>query len=268
MYVDLENILNASNPDEKIALLNLFYNAYREGRMSRETKVAPVVFSAPSYRHFCTVINPMDAVRRSKLGGCKGQIALLHSIAHIEYSAIDLALDAMYRFRNISSEFEEDWLKVAMDEARHFRMIEALLHEFGSYYGELSVHDGLFEASMATLTLLERMAVVPRYLEANGLDATPLILKKLEPHRHNPMVVKIMDALHIILEEEIDHVRRGDRWFEYACQIQGVDSSVYFEIIERYYPSSFPRKVGINCEARSQAGFSAQELAQMTTVPC
>ncbi|OYZ60994.1 MAG: hypothetical protein B7Y17_04980, partial [Sulfuricurvum sp. 24-42-5] len=106
------------------------------------------------------------------------------------------------------------------------------------------------------------------YLEANGLDATPLILQKLEPLRKDPMVLKIIDALQIILEEEVDHVRRGDRWFHFACERQKVSPDVFFEIIERYYPQSFPRKTAVNCDARKSAGFECHELEKISLIKC
>ncbi len=171
-------------------------------------------------------------------------------------------------FGMLETEFNNDWLKVADDEVRHFLMIDALLKEFGSFYGEYPVHNGLFEASVNTLNLLERMAVVPRYLEANGLDATPLILNKLELLKTDPMVSKIIQALQVILDEEIDHVHRGDRWFRVACERENIHPDVYFEIIERHYPSSFPRKLGINCEARVSAGFRPDELKRISLVLC
>ncbi|MCK9373217.1 MAG: ferritin-like domain-containing protein [Sulfuricurvum sp.] len=268
LYSTLETILTASAPDQKIALFRAFYRTYREGRIVRRPDAKITVFTAPSYRPFCTVIDPKEVPRRTNLGTAKGQTLLLHAIAHIEYSAIDLALDALYRFRECGESFENDWLEVADDEVRHFEMIEGLLRELGSRYGEYLVHDALFEASMRTLDLVERMAVVPRYLEANGLDATPQILRKLDSHRADPMIQKIVAALHVILEEEVDHVRKGDRWFQEACIRAGVEPSIYFEIIERHYPQSFPRKIAINCEARRQAGFDPDELEKISPTKC
>ncbi len=268
LYITLESILTASSSALKIELFKRFYTAYLHGDVTREDSLPIIVFTHPSYHNFCTVIDPKEIVKRQKLGGVRGQIQLLHSIAHIEYSAIDLALDAVYRFRDVGDEFNDDWLKVADDEVSHFLMIEGLLQEFGSFYGEFPVHNGLFEASLNTMSLLERMAVVPRYLEANGLDATPLIVSKLESLKANPMVGKIIQALQIILDEEIDHVHRGDRWFKVACEREKIHPDVYFEIIERHYPSSFPRKVGINCEARVSAGFSDGELKRISLVKC
>lgn len=268
LYTTLETILTLSSPSQKIEKFRSFYRRYQNDTIARDTAHMPIIFEYPSYRSFCSVIDPKEVPRRTKLNTPHGQILLLHAIAHIEYSAIDLALDAVYRFRECGEAFESDWLAVADDEVRHFEMIEALLRELGSYYGEYPVHDALFEASMRTLDLIERMAVVPRYLEANGLDATPHILRKLESHRGDPMVQKIIAALHIILDEEIDHVRKGDRWFAEACKRAGTEPSVYFDIIERHYPQSFPRRVAVNCEARRQAGFDPEELEKISLAKC
>lgn len=268
LYSTLETLLTLPDPHEKIAAFKTFYAEYKCGDIARDDRNPPVVFEHPSYRDFCTVIDPKEVPRRTKLNTPHGQTLLLHAIAHIEYSAIDLALDAVYRFRECGEAFERDWLVVAEDEVRHFEMIESLLKELGSYYGEYPVHDALFEASMRTLDLLERMAVVPRYLEANGLDATPQILTKLHPYRHEAMIAKIIAALHVILDEEIDHVRKGDRWFEYACAQAGRETSSYFEIIEKHYPNSFPRKININCTAREKAGFGKDELSRISLTKC
>jgi uncharacterized ferritin-like protein (DUF455 family) len=268
LYSTLETLLTTSAPSDKIALFRAFYDVYRRGEITRNSADEPIIFSHPSYRDHCTIIDPKEVPRRTKLGTPNGQILLLHAIAHIEYSAIDLALDAVYRFRECGEEYERDWLEVVDDEVRHFEMIEALLKELGGYYGEYPVHDALFEASMRTLNLHERMAVVPRYLEANGLDATPLILRKLQSHLSDSMVQKIIAALHVILDEEIDHVRKGDVWFEYACQSEKKKLSSYFDIIEKHYPNSFPRKIEINCTARFKAGFDKDELERISLTSC
>lgn len=268
LYTTLEYLIQIDHPGQKMVAFKSFYADFLSRAFTVDRITRPKQFDHPSYSSFCTIVDPKEVPKRNKLDSIEGQIYLLHAIAHIEYSAIDLALDAAYRFRDAGEEFIHDWLKVADDEVRHFEMIESLLHELGSYYGAVSVHDALFEASMRTLTLLDRMAVVPRYLEANGLDATPLILTKLIPLKKNPLISKIIVALEIILEEEIDHVQRGDRWFRYACEQARCDSSVYFDIIERYYPRSFPRRVGINCNARKLAGFTHDDLNQISLTKC
>jgi len=268
LYETLQTILMATAPIQKTTLFREFYRLYCDGKITRDTQCPTVVFKQPSYRNFCTVMDQKETMRRAKLGGERGQIQLLHSIAHIEYSAIDLALDAVYRFRDLGEEFERDWLAVADDEIRHFLMIDGLLQEFGSYYGEFPVHDALFDASVNTLELLERMAVVPRYLEANGLDATPLILEKLKSFKSTVMITKIIDALQIILDEEIEHVLKGDKWFKVACERKNTHPDCYFDIIEHFYPSCFPRKVGVNCEARKLAGFECKKKKKISLVNC
>lgn len=269
LYSTLEQILLSPTPKAKIAAFFTFYEAYQNHQVQIDTASSPLRFDTPSYQSFCTIVDPKIVPKRSKLWTREGQVLLVHAIAHIEYSAIDLALDAAYRFRDVGEDFTRDWLKVADDEVRHFLMLSSILEELGSYYGQIEVHNALFEASVDTQTLLERMAVVPRYLEANGLDATPLILRKLQSHQHDPMVKKIIDALNIILDEEIDHVRIGDTWFNVACERAGVDPSVYFEIIETLYPKSFPRKVEVNTAARREAGFACEELQKISAIkPC
>ncbi|MEJ2415010.1 MAG: ferritin-like domain-containing protein, partial [Sulfurimonas sp.] len=157
----------------------------------------------------------------------------------------------------------EDWLEVANDEVRHFEMLETLLKDLGSGYGEIEVHNSLFEASYKTQTLIERMAVVPRYLEANGLDATPMILEKFKNYPKDEVLAKIKDALEIILQEEIEHVKKGDVWFSYACELEQKDPAIYFDIIQKYYPRGFLRPNDLNIEARKEAGFSCNELKIM-----
>ncbi len=264
-YNELEQILIAGTPSEKIAQFRRFYSAYCESDVCFVSEGTPVVFEKPSYAGFCTIVPPLDVPKRKKLSRPEGQILLLHAIAHIEYSAIDLALDAAYRFRGMPKDFYDDWLEVADDEVRHFEMIEKLLNELGSSYGKVPVHDALFETSQKTLNLLERMAVVPRYLEANGLDATPQILKRLEPVAQQPFVKKIAAALDVILREEVGHVAKGDRWFSYACDEAGEERAIYFKIIEEYFPNSFPKTKGLNIDARKEAGFSCSELNTMTS---
>lgn len=262
-FATLKTILNTADPDEKIAAFRAFYKAYLDGETEHELRMLPVFFDRPSYADICTIVPPLKVPRRKNPATVKGQQLFLHAIAHIEYSAIDLALDHAYRFAGMPKAFYDDWLEVADDECRHFELLGGLMKEIGCRYGDFPVHDGLFEAGQRTQRLLERMAVVPRYFEANGLDATPQILQKLETIPGDAMIERIISVLKVILDEEVDHVRKGDRWFAYACEEAGVDKSVYFEIIERLYPGSFPRKKGVNVAARKAAGFSCSELNKM-----
>jgi len=262
-FKELELIIEAESAQEKIERFENFYALFQADKVEFEESFIPKKFETPSYNKICTTVPPQDVPKRSNLTTKEGQINLLHAVAHIEYSAIDLALDGAYRFSDMPKEYYADWLEVASDEIRHFMMLETLLRELGSRYGAVAVHDALFEAAYKTQTLLERMAVVPRYLEANGLDATPMILKKLKKLPKSTMIEKIITNLEVILQEEVDHVKKGDVWFSYACEKEGVDKEIYFDIIQKYYPRGFLRPNDLNIDARREAGFSCSELKVM-----
>ncbi|MDF1876990.1 ferritin-like domain-containing protein [Sulfurimonas sp. SAG-AH-194-L11] len=262
-FKTLEKILLTKKPLEKIELFYIFYEKYKKNEFQFEESTPALEFKNPSYYPFCTSVAPQDVPKRKNLTSVDGQINLIHAIAHIEYSAIDLALDSAYRFSGLPKAYYDDWLAVADDEIRHFLMLEKLLLDLGSTYGSVSVHDALFEAGQKTTDLVERMAVVPRYLEANGLDATPMILKKLKKLPRSESLEKIIQVLSTILEEEIDHVKKGDVWFTYVCKQAALSTDIFFDIIAKYYPRSFLRPNDLNIEARKEAGFSCKELKYM-----
>jgi uncharacterized ferritin-like protein (DUF455 family) len=260
-FKTLEIILQSSSVEEKIERFNDFYRAYRDGDTHFEEDFTPKEFDTPSYAKICKIVAPQVVPKRKNIVTDEGKITFIHAIAHIEYSAIDLALDAAYRYRGLPKSYYDDWLEVADDEVRHFKMLEKILKQLGGFYGELEVHNALFEASQRTAhSFLDRMAVVPRYLEANGLDATPQILQKLKRLPQDKLLKEIIEALEVIVDEEIEHVLKGDRWFEYACKKEGVDKSIYFKIIQRYYPNTFEKKRVLNTKGRLEAGFTCKEL--------
>ena len=263
-YEQLENILLQANYKAKIENFQDFYKKYKNGESIFEEKYEKKLFKHPSYEVFCKIVPPQDVPKRKNLTIKEGQVFLLHALAHIEYSAIDLALDAAYRFSGMPWSYYDDWLEVADDEVRHFVMLNALLQELGAEYGEIEVHNALFEAMQRTShSFLHRMAVVPRYLEANGLDATPMILTKLKKLPQNEMLNRIITALHVIVDEEVSHVQKGDKWFSYACELEGVEKEIYFEIIDHYYPLWIGKKKELNIQARKDAGFTCKELSLM-----
>ncbi|BCD68247.1 ferritin-like domain-containing protein [Nitratiruptor sp. YY09-18] len=251
--------LQCVDPHQKIEQCSKIYKNFARYDFAMN---APVyAWKEPSFTAFCTVVDPQKVPRRKRFDTKEGRAILLHAIAHIEYSAIDLALDAAQRFRNLPQKFYSDWIKVAYDECRHFLMIERLLHELGYRYGDFPVHSGLYDAAKATPTLIGRMSVVPRYLEANGLDANPKIIQKLAPFK-DPFAQKIREALNIILQEEIDHVKRGDYWFRWACKVDGIDDLIaeYMKQVERVYPGTLHSKKDLNIAARKAAGFVCEEI--------
>jgi len=180
----------------------------------------------------------------------------MHAIAHIEFNAINLALDAIQRFPNMPEDYYTDWLRVASEEAYHFELVRAHLRHLGGEYGDYDAHDGLWEMCEKTAgDVLERMALVPRVLEARGLDVTPGIQEKLaQAGDHH--AVSILD---IIFRDEITHVEIGNRWFRWLCSDRHVDPiSTFMGLLETYYPKGLSGP--FNMDARQQAGFSASEM--------
>jgi len=228
----------------------------------------PLLFKNPSYINRCEIVEPRALTTRKDFDKPEGLASLVHAITHIEYSAIDLALDAVYRFPDMPQAYKIDWLEVALDEIRHYKMLDDLLVELGFNYGDFPVHCGLFDASVDTAeSILDRMAIIPRYYEASGLDVNPQIIKKLNNKRKLPLVKKLIDALNLIYDEEIVHVKKGDFWFKYLCQKEGFEYSIYFKILEKYKILDKHRP-HVNVVARQEAGFSCNELKMLANVEC
>lgn len=239
-----------------------------QNQVSCEDNFRPIVFEKPSYASKCHIVNPRELPARKDFDTSEGLATLVHAITHIEYSAIDLALDAVYRFPEMPLEYKVDWLVVAEDEIRHYKMLDELLGSLGYKYGDFPVHCGLFDAAEHTAdSVLDRMAIIPRYYEASGLDVNPQIIKKLDNKRKNPTVKKLIDALNIIYDEEIDHVYKGDKWFKYLCKKQGLEESIYFDILERYELLTKHRP-HINIDARKEAGFTCSEIKKLGAKEC
>jgi len=240
----------------------------KQNTLSPESTFEPKHFENPSYASLCMIVDPRELPARKDFESKEGLATLVHAIAHIEYSAIDLALDAVYRFPEMSLAYKTDWLEVAADEIRHYKMLNALLEDLDYAYGDFPVHCGLFDAAEHTAgSILDRMAIIPRYYEASGLDVSPQIMKKLDNKRKNPYVKTLLDALNIIYTEEIDHVHKGDKWFKYLCAEQDKEESVYFEILERYGLLAKHRP-HINVEARKEAGFTCTEIKKLGAEVC
>jgi len=229
--------------------------AWQQGELELASRWPPQAIERPGYPAVLRLVPPLEVPRR-RLGTVAGQVALLHALAHIEFSAINLAWDAVYRFRDLPRAFYDDWVRVAAEEMVHFGWLEGALRELGCQYGELPVHGGLWEMAVSTAhDVLVRMALVPRVLEARGLDATPSILAKLQALGAGRWVA----ILQVILRDEIGHVAVGSRWFSYVCGERGVIPEVTFlRLVGEYFPGRL--KGPLNREARLAAGFSEAEL--------
>jgi uncharacterized ferritin-like protein (DUF455 family) len=188
-----------------------------------------------------------------------GRAALLHAIAHIEFNAINLALDAVWRFPGMPQPFYLDWLRVAREEAYHFTLLREHLQTLGHDYGDFDAHDGLWAMTEKTRDdIVARMALVPRTLEARGLDATPLIQGKLTK-AGDARAVEILD---IILRDEVGHVAIGNHWYRWLCQREGLDPVAHYGVLVQRYDA--PRlKPPFNRGARLAAGFTEAEIAYL-----
>lgn len=196
---------------------------------------------------------------RRQLNGPENHAALIHALAHIEFNAINLALDAVQRYADLPRAFYADWLQVAAEEAYHFRLLRDHLRSLGKDYGDLPAHAGLWEMAEKTAhDPLARMALVPRLLEARGLDVTPDIQRKLRGYGDAAGA----DILDIILRDEIGHVAAGDRWFRYLCGQRGLKPEAAFLALLAAPGVPRPRRP-FNESARLAAGFSAEELAAL-----
>lgn len=259
-FKQVKEVLTAVSPEDKFRLFEKLYKKFQNHEVTFEPIEDIEVFKEPSYKEFCNIVDQKKVPKRTSLHTDEGKATLLHAIAHIEYSAVDLALDACYRFVNMPLEYYKDWMEVADDEIRHFNMITKELENYGVKYGDMAVHQGLFDASMRALKLIPRMALIPRYMEANGLDANAMIIERL---KSVPDSKNIIELLEIILEEEVDHVKKGDRWYKYGCSQKENFSCDYFKIVDKVYPGSFRKNKNVNVKARKRAGFSDEEIEKL-----
>jgi uncharacterized ferritin-like protein (DUF455 family) len=209
------------------------------------------------------LIHPARVPRRSPFKP-EGLAALLHAIAHIEFNAINLALDAAWRFDGMPREFHTDWLRVAAEEAYHFSLLREHLQTVGVAYGDLPAHDNLWAMCEKTRhDVVARMALVPRTLEARGLDATPQIQDKLRKVG-TPAALRAVEILDIILRDEIGHVAVGNHWYRWLCGRDGLDPVAHYRVLSERHaaPRLYPP---FNEAARRKAGFTDEELARMLT---
>lgn len=207
----------------------------------------------PDLRHHAEVARRSPATPH-------GRAVLMHAIAHIEFNAINLALDAIWRFDDMPAPYYRDWLQVAGEEGKHFLLVRDWLRSMGHDYGDFPAHQGLWSMCEKTAAdIIARMALVPRTLEARGLDATPQIQQKLR-HIGTPDALAAVEILEIILHEEVGHVAIGNHWYHWLCTRYHLNPQTHYMILMRQYEAPRP-KPPINTAARQAAGFTEAELA-------
>lgn len=202
------------------------------------------------------LVSPL-AVKKRSMRTNEGRASLIHALTHIEFNAINLALDAIWRFDQMPDQYYIDWLKVAAEEAYHFTLLNDHLQTLGYEYGSFSGHNALWEMVEKTKgDVLARMALVPRTMEARGLDASPPIRNKLA-QAGDMAAAEILD---IILRDEIGHVAIGNHWYNWLCEQRALDGINTFETLRIKYNAPKMRPP-FNMEARKLAGFTDAELA-------
>lgn len=217
------------------------------------SKIASI--NSPGYPGALKLVMPRELKRRG-IQSQEGRNILMHAVAHIEFNAINLALDAAYRFRDQAFDYYYDWIQIADDEARHFGLIRAYLNKHGCEYGDLPAHNGLWDMALRTQhDIVARMALVPRVLEARGLDVTPGMIKRLQGVGD----CEAVEILNVIYQDEIGHVETGSRWFFHHCELRGLEPrATFLEMVETHLHGEL--RGPFNISARLQAGFDEQEM--------
>ncbi|HVR81182.1 MAG TPA: ferritin-like domain-containing protein [Luteimonas sp.] len=248
--------LAADTPEHKVAGTFAVAQAFARGELAiPDVAELPEPIRMPGRPATPKLVSPRDLPQRG-FGTPQGRAGFVHAIAHIEFNAIDLAWDAVYRFRGLPREYYADWVAVAFDEARHFTMLRERLLQLGHDYGDFDAHNGLWEMAEKTAhDGLARMALVPRVLEARGLDVTPAMIVKLHALGDDATA----DILAVILREEVAHVAAGSRWFRWFCEREGIAPGPRFrELLADHARGSL--RGPFNIEARIAAGFDEEEL--------
>jgi len=258
LYQRLESALLETDPAAKCDLAARLFGDWREGGLVEHAQSPILPIDDAGRPETPSLVDPRQLEKRS-VATESGRIKLLHAFAHIEFNAINIALDAAYRFRQMPAQYVDDWLRVATEEASHFQLLEQSLRERGSYYGAYPAHRGLWDMVCKTRhNLLHRMALVPRVMEARGLDVTPLMIKKFS-QADDASAVAILEQIY---QDEIDHVRIGNYWYQLLCEQQGLAAEATFRtLIDRYMGGKL--RGPFNWPARIEAGFAAEELSSL-----
>lgn len=250
-------ILANKNPQFKVSQLHHLFDEYPAKRIALNLSA---IFECESLelpgRPEKPELVPPLLVPKRKMDTVEGRAMLWHSLAHIEFNAMNLALDAIWRFPDMPQEYYEDWLKVAKEESYHFSLVNEHLQSFGYSYGNFPAHNSLWEMVERTAdTVIARMALVPRTMEARGLDAVPTIRERFKQIKD----IQAVEILEIILKDEIGHVSIGNKWFNFLCEKNNLSAITTYKELARKYRAPVLRGP-FNLEGRKQAGFTNEEL--------
>ena len=252
--------LAAADPHKKVVQTEYSWASRERLIVGAEQAITPSA-PIPGRPDKPDLIHPAKVPKRSPATP-EGRAALLHAIAHIEFNAINLALDAVWRFAGMPDAFYLDWLRVAKEEAHHFSLLREHLQSLGHDYGDFPAHDNLWMMCERTRhDVTARMALVPRTLEARGLDATPLIQAKLRQVGALD-ALRAVDILDIILRDEVGHVAIGNHWYRWLCEREGLDPVAHYAVLATRHEAPSLRPP-FNAAARRSAGFTEEEITRL-----
>ena len=250
-------LLATPDPQLKVIGIRQLFDAYQAGQVALNVDSAldAGTLCIPGRPQKPDLVPPLEVPKRA-MNTDQGRASLLHSLAHIEFNAMNLALDAIWRFKGMPASYYEDWLKVTKEEAYHFSLLEAYLKQMGYIYGDFLAHNSLWEmVERTTDAVIARMALVPRTMEARGLDAVPMIRERFKQIKD----VQAVEILEIILKDEIGHVLIGNKWFNFLCEKNNLSAITTYKELARKYRAPVLRGP-FNLEGRKQAGFTNEEL--------
>ncbi len=247
-----------ADPGRKVLATHALFEDSQARLDPAERLAPPAGLPLPGRPQRPTLVPHLDVPRRSPFTP-EGLAMLLHAVTHIEFNAINLALDAVWRFSDMPADFYTDWLRVAHEEAIHFDLLRTHLRSLGHDYGDFAAHGSLWDMCVRTQDdVTARMALVPRTLEARGLDATPPMQARLR-QVGTPAALRAVDILDVILRDEIGHVAVGNRWYAWLCARQGLEPVAHYRLLARAHQA--PRlRPPYNTAARLAAGFTPPEL--------
>jgi len=248
--------LQQADPSTKVAQTRMLHAQWLAGALTLDTQAELLSDTTLPGRPALPRLVPQQQVARRSPFTIAGRAALLHAVAHIEFNAINLALDACWRFAGLPPAFYADWLQVAAEEALHHRLLVEHLATLGHVYGDFDAHDGLWAMTERTASdPIARMALVPRTLEARGLDATPPMQERLRRAGDQ----RAVDILGVILRDEVGHVATGNRWYRWLCAREGLCPLSHYAVLARRHGAPVLRGP-FNTEARLLAGFTQAEM--------
>jgi len=255
-------ILVITDPKTKVDRVQQLFADYHQQHIALDVSASldSKELTLPGRPQKPELVTPL-AVPKRKMDTLEGRLSLLHSLAHIEFNAMNLALDAIWRFPDMPTQYYADWLKVAKEEAYHFSLIEDHLQSVGVAYGDFPAHNSLWEMVERTAdAVIARMALVPRTMEARGLDAVPAIRDRFKQIKD----AQVVEILEIILRDEVGHVLIGNQWFNFLCAKEGLSPIKTYQDLAKAYRAPV-LKGPFNLEARKQAGFTTEELSLLGT---